>query len=85
MPQLDDDESGVKTPESAVLTGIANLYRLVFVTVAIAIELAWPSTTLGPQRTAHSSRVARRTALRLDSATCSSGDLLGSASKVASI
>jgi hypothetical protein len=37
MPQLDDDESGVKTPESAVLTGIANLYRLVFVTVAIAI------------------------------------------------
>ncbi len=39
MAKLNDDQGGVNTPESAVLTGIANLFRLVFVTGAIAF--AW--------------------------------------------
>jgi hypothetical protein len=39
MSRPDDDHGGVNTPHSAALTGIANLFRLVFVTVALAI--AW--------------------------------------------
>jgi hypothetical protein len=36
VAKLNDDPGGVNTPESAVLTGIANLFKLVFVTGAIA-------------------------------------------------
>lgn len=36
MGNDDDDQGGVNTPASAVLTGISNLFRLVFVTIAIA-------------------------------------------------
>ena len=39
MAKLNDAQGGVNTPESAVLTGISNLFRLVFVTGAIAF--AW--------------------------------------------
>lgn len=39
MAQPNDDHGGVNTPQSAALTGIANLFRLVFVTVALAV--AW--------------------------------------------
>ena len=39
MAKLDDDDGAVDTPESAVLTGLANLYKIVFVTGAMAF--AW--------------------------------------------
>ena len=37
MGKSDDDAAGVNTPESAVLTGISNVFKLIFVSAVLAL------------------------------------------------